>query len=184
MEAWPIEFAIRDGRAVTIRRLAEDDAEVACEVFPKTHTESDFLMYMPGEFDLSVEQEREWIRERNEKDNCLLLTVECDGRLVAFAGAESSKFKRQRHQAELGVTVVKEFWGQGLGRKLTECIVAWAAAHGLRKLTLRVHDDNLRAIALYQSLGFVEEGRLKEDMLRADGSYTDVIVMAKFLRHV
>ena len=117
---WPIEFALKDGRRVTIRRLVEDDAEAACEVFAKTHGESDFLMYMPGEFDLSVEQERDWIRERAENDNCLLLTVECDGRLVAFAGAESSKFKRQRHHAELGVTVLKECWGLGRGRELTE----------------------------------------------------------------
>ncbi len=179
LAAWPIEFALKDGRRVAIRPLTEGDAEVACEVFPLTHTESDFLMYLPGEFDLTVEQERTWIRERSENENCLLLTVECDGRLVAFAGAESSKFKRQQHHAELGVTVVKAFWGQGLGRRLTECIIAWAEARGLRKLYLRVYDDNQRAIALYQSFDFVEEGRLKEDMLRADGRYTDVIVMAK-----
>ncbi len=177
--AWPIELALKDGLRVTIRRLTEADAEAACEIFPETHVESDFLMYMPGEFDLSVEQEREWIRERAGNENCLLLTVECDGRLVAFAGAEPSKFKRQQHHAELGVTVVKEFWEQGLGRRLSECIIAWAEARGLRKLYLRVYDDNRPAIALYQSLGFVEEGRLKEDMLRADGRYTDVIVMAK-----
>lgn len=177
--AWSIEFSLTDGRRVTIRPLTEDDAEVACEVFPLTHTESDFLMYLPGEFDLTVEQERTWIRDRSGNENCLLLTVECDGRLVAFAGAEAPKFKRQRHHAELGVTVVQEFWGQGLGRRLTECIIAWAADRGLRKLYLRVYDDNLRALALYRSLGFVEEGRLKEDMLRADGSYTDVIVMAR-----
>lgn len=149
-------------------------------MFPKTHEESDFLLHFPGEFDLTVEQEREFIRERREKDNAVLLTVEVDGRLVAFAGAESSRFKRQQHHAELGVTVVKAFWGMGLGRKLTECIIAWARQRGLHKLYLRVYEHNVRASALYESLGFDEEGRLKDDVLRADGRYTDVIVMAKY----
>lgn len=179
LTTWPIEFRIEDGRRAAIRPLTEDDAEAVCRIFPETHAESDFLMYLPGEFDLTIEQEREWIRERIENENCLVLTVECDGRLVAFAGAESTKFRRARHQAELGITVVKECWGMGLGRRLTECIIAWATGQNLRKLYLRVFDDNERAIALYRSLGFIEEGRLREDMLRADGSYSDTIVMAR-----
>ena len=178
--SWPIEFQLKDGRRATIRLLTEDDAEVVCRVFPQAHRESDFLMYLPGEFDLTVEQEREWIRERIENKNSLVLTVECDGQLVAVAGAESAKFRRTRHQAELGITVVKAFWGMGLGRRLTECVIAWAEARGLRRLCLRVFDDNERAIALYRSLGFTEEGRLRGDMLRADGSYSDTIIMAKY----
>ena len=180
LKSWPLEFRLRGGGRVIIRPLTEADAEAACEMFPKTHEESDFLLHFPGEFDLSVEQEREFIRERREKDNAILLTAELDGRLVAFAGAESSTFKRQQHHAELGVTVVKEFWRMGLGRKLTECIIAWARHRGLHKLYLRVYEDNVRAVTLYESLGFTEEGRLKDDVLRADGRYTDVIVMAKY----
>lgn len=175
-----MEFTLRDGRLCVIRLLTADDAEAACDIFPRTHEESDFLLHFPGEFDLTVEQEREFIRERFEKENSTLLTAEVDGRLVAFAGAESTKFKRQQHHAELGVTVTKAFWAMGLGRKLTECLIDWARQRGLRKLYLRVYDDNERAIALYDSLGFAEEGRLRGDVLRADGRYTDVIVMAKY----
>ena len=68
----------------------------------------------------------------------------------------------------------------GLGRKMTECIVEWGRRQGLRKLYLRVFADNKHAIALYDSLGFIEEGRLKGDVLRGDGSYSDTIIMARF----
>ena len=55
----------------------------------------------------------------------------------------------------------------------------WGRAKGLRKMTLHVFVDNERAISLYLSFGFVEEGRLKGDGLRRDGSYSDTILMAK-----
>ncbi len=31
---------------------------------------------------------------------------------------------------------------------------------------------------MYESLGFVEEGRLREDALGADGQYRDTLIMA------
>lgn len=176
----PQHFLLKDWRPCIIRSLIESDAEEVRRLFPLSHTESDFLMYMPGEFDLTLEQEREFIRERTGKPGAMLIAAELDGRLVALGGAESLKFKRMRHHAELGVTVLKEFWGMGLGRKMTELIMEWGRRQGLRKLYLRVFDDNRRGIALYDSLGFIEEGRLKGDVLRCDGTYTDTIVMAKF----
>lgn len=173
----PIQFPLDSNRVCTIRLLTEDDAAEARRIFPISHGESDFLMYMPGEFDLSLEQEQAFIRERVENPRALLLCAELDGQLIALAGAQAPKYKRMAHQAELGITVLKEFWRQGLGRKLTLCIIEWANVEGLRKLTLRVFADNERAHALYRSLGFTQEGILKEDALRTDGSYSDTIVM-------
>lgn len=63
-----------------------------------------------------------------------------------------------------------------------DCLIDWAQSRKLRKLTLRVFADNDRAIATYRSLGFVEEGRLTDDILRGDGTYCDMILMAKFFQ--
>ncbi len=46
----------------------------------------------------------------------------------------------------------------------------------LHTLKLEVIEDNLRAINLYRSAGFKEEGRLKEFVFK-DGTWKDVIVM-------
>jgi RimJ/RimL family protein N-acetyltransferase len=61
-----------------------------------------------------------------------------------------------------------------------ERLVEWARQAGLRKLYLKVFSDNTRAIRLYESLGFVEEGRLKGDVLRGDGTYGDTLIMSHF----
>ncbi|MBI4718692.1 MAG: GNAT family N-acetyltransferase [Planctomycetes bacterium] len=180
VRALPRPVALKDGRTAVMRLLVEPDAGQVCAFFPRMHEESDFLNYFPGEWSLTVEQEREFIREHTGRAGAELLCVESDERIVALAGAHPPKFRRDAHHTEIGVAVSREFWGLGLGRALVGQLVGWGAHQGLRKMYLRVFDDNHRAIALYRSLGFVEEGRLKGDVLRADGRYSDSIVMARF----
>jgi ribosomal protein S18 acetylase RimI-like enzyme len=46
--------------------------------------------------------------------------------------------------------------GRGLGRTLTQGLVAWGANHGAKTAWLQVRDGNTAARALYRSLGFVD----------------------------
>lgn len=173
----PTEIILKNGRRATLRKLRESDAEEICRALPIAHRDSDFLAYLPGEFNLTIEQELDYIREHNKNPRAILLCAEEENRLAAFCGAKQVNFRRHAHQAEIGITVLKEFWGLGVGRALTQALVHWARDIGLRKLTLRVFDDNHRAIALYRSLGFIDEGRLRGDVLRVDGRYSDTIIM-------
>jgi len=178
----PREIQLKDGSRATLRRLCESDAEQVCVLLPKAHCESDFLNFMPGEFDWTPEREREFIREHDRQPHSIILCAERAGQLLALCGAKQVPFRRYAHQAEIGITVFKANWGIGLGRHMMEFLVAWSRSEGLRKLTLRVFDDNDRAIRLYRTLGFVEEGRVREDMLRTDGRYSDTIFMGLFNR--
>jgi len=68
-------------------------------------------------------------------------------------------------------------WGKGLGRACTKV----ALSHGFRELNLNriyltVLSTNERAIQLYQSLGFQEEGRLRQAQFK-NGRYIDVLIM-------
>lgn len=55
---FPVTFALADRRQCLLRGATEEDAAELCEFLPKTHTESDFLNYVPGEFDKTVEEEQ------------------------------------------------------------------------------------------------------------------------------
>ncbi len=173
-------FDLRDGRTCTIRAWGEDDAAQLVSVMPKMTAETDFLGYLPGEFKMTVEQEVEFIRNHHAKPQSWSVLSEIAGAIIAFAGGESQDRKRYAHHAEFGLAVARDYWGQGLGRKLTELAFEWGRRIGLHKLYLRVFDHNTRAIKLYESTGFVEEARLKDDLLRGDGTYGDTIVMARY----
>jgi ribosomal protein S18 acetylase RimI-like enzyme len=73
------------------------------------------------------------------------------------------RYSRQTHRphADLErVAVPVGYQGRGIGRALTEGLVASARRAGIEVLTLDARGDNERALALYRSLGFNEYGRL------------------------
>jgi RimJ/RimL family protein N-acetyltransferase len=174
----PLTFDLEDGRRCLIRPMTEDDAEALCAFLPAAHRESDFLNDLPGEFTKTVAAEKEFIRDHNAKPCSVSMLAEVDGRIAGIAGGAAQEKKRYAHHAEIGLAVAKAYWGQGIGRKLMERLMLWGRRAALRKLYLKVFHDNDRAIALYRSLGFVEEARLVEDVLRADGTYGDTLIMS------
>lgn len=180
--ALPREIRLKNAMTATLRRLEESDAEQVCRLLPIAHRESDFLNFLPGEFDWPPDREREFIRDHQRQAHSIIICAERDGELLALCGAKQIPFRRFAHQSEVGITVFRQYWGLGLGRVMMEYIIAWSRVDGLRKLMLRVFEDNTRAINLYRSLGFAEEGRLLEDVLRADGSYSDTVFMGLFHR--
>ena len=86
-----------------------------------------------------------------------------------------------RHVGELGMSVVKAYWGQGVGSLLLDTLLSWARQTDIvRKINLRVRSDNGRAVALYERKGFVVEGTLTKEMF-VDGEYYDLLAMGRSL---
>ncbi len=74
--------------------------------------------------------------------------AEVNGRIVVGLGSNGSEPVRIRHIGEFGVTVSKDSWGVGIGTELIGALIDWAKNTGLiRKINLRVHQDNVRAIS-------------------------------------
>jgi ribosomal protein S18 acetylase RimI-like enzyme len=67
---------------------------------------------------------------------------------------------------------------RGIGRRLIEATLAAADAAKFSRVELTVNADNERAIRLYKSHGFVEEGR-KRSARFLEGQFQDVLVMGR-----
>jgi len=75
------------------------------------------------------------------------------------------RYRRPTHRphADLErVAVARDRQGSGVGRALTEALVATARAAGVEQLTLDLRADNSVALALYEALGFRVYGRLTD----------------------
>jgi RimJ/RimL family protein N-acetyltransferase len=110
----------------------------------------------------------------------LALVAEVDDRVVGQLAVHRRPGRYELHVGEVSLTVHRDHRDQGLGRALLETAADWARAVRLRKLALGVFPDNLRAIALYRSVGFVEEGLLCAHV-RIGGEERDLIVMGLLL---
>jgi ribosomal protein S18 acetylase RimI-like enzyme len=81
------------------------------------------------------------------------------------------------HRGSLGMGVIPEFRGKGIGRRLIEVTLAAARAKGLARIDLQVREDNIPAVSLYERVGFVIEG-VHRNAYSVDGSYFNLVSMA------
>jgi RimJ/RimL family protein N-acetyltransferase len=77
--------------------------------------------------------------------------------------------------------IVRAYRGRGLGTRLINATLEAAFGAGFVRVELDVHADNARAISLYERVGFVREGIVR-DAVYVDGEYRDAITMALIRR--
>ncbi len=151
---------LKNGKEVLLRNGDRPDGLSVYEVFNAAHAETDYLLSYPDENSFDPEQEAQFLEEKTNSPDEIEIIAIIDGKVVGTAGitAVVRKYKL-KHRAELGVSVLKEYWGLGLGRALTEACIQCAKEAGYTQLELDVVAENEAAVSLYQSLGFVEFGR-------------------------
>ena len=160
--AVPSPWTLRDGRSVTVRRAVPDDAQRILEHVNRVAAEGVYIM--TERLRHSLEEEREILRGFDGQAGLFLVALVAD-ELVATADFRRGAQAKNAHTASLGIAIRKELRGLGLGRAMLEEGIRWARSVGIRKLTLGVFATNEPAIRLYRSLGFVEEGRLRGQVI-------------------
>ena len=74
--------------------------------------------------------------------------------------------------------ILKNYWDQGLGRRLLEIILNHACQVGITRIEASVRTVNERAVRMYQQAGFVIEGTRKHAAL-IDGIFYDEYYIAR-----
>jgi RimJ/RimL family protein N-acetyltransferase len=103
-----------------------------------------------------------------------------NNRVVGWCDIFPENNPRQSHRGGLGMGLIPEFRGKGIGSQLLSAVLDHAKKFGLEKVELHVYTSNVAAIALYKKFGFEEEGLMKK-YRKVDGQYFDCLAMAKFL---
>lgn len=83
----------------------------------------------------------------------------------------------RRHSGVLGIGLLPAFRHRGIGARLLSAAISFAWSRGLQRIELTVREDNTRAKALYERLGFEPEGIKRQSMLVA-GRFYDCHAMA------
>lgn len=163
-----------------IREATEADAARLIAYMDELAQEPDVTLPLrPGTFQITLEQEREWIRQHNEQDNALLLLVEAQGEIVGVLHCQGSPDLFTRHNVTMGVSLRKDYRGRGIGTQLIRRCLEWARSKGyIRRVQLEVFAYNEEAIQLYERLGFETEGwRIQAYYI--DDHYVDTYLMSQ-----
>lgn len=82
------------------------------------------------------------------------IVAEADGKVVGYAGAWL--ILEEGHITNIAVD--EAYRGLGIGLKVTQALLQYAANMGVQYMTLEVRRSNLVAQSLYKKLGFLELG--------------------------
>lgn len=171
-------ITLKDGRTCVLRNGTEQDGAAALDVFLCAHAQTDYLRTYPDEGGLNDEQEARFLQEKTESADEIEIVAEIDGVIVGSGGIERvGSCEKVRHRAEFGVSILRAYWGLGIGRALTQACVDCAKKAGYAQLELDVVAENERAIALYQSLGFVEYGRNPYGFRSRTSGWQELVLM-------
>lgn len=142
--------------------------------------ETDNLSFDQYTFNISPEKEARFI-DRFAKSERDVMLIALDGDKVVGNGIiECERARRYSHRATLSITVLRDYWGQGIGSRLMEMMVDLSRSHNIDVISLEVRADNSRAIALYEKFGFDRIGKYKK-FFKINGSFYDALLMQLLL---
>ncbi|WP_026514838.1 GNAT family N-acetyltransferase [Butyrivibrio sp. LB2008] len=169
---------LKNGREALLRNGEFADGEAVFVNFNETHAETDYLLSYPDENSFDAQQEAEFLKEKTESPNEIEIVAVVDGVVAGTAGIEAvgAKYKL-KHRAELGIAILKEYWGLGIGKALMEACIECAKDAGYTQLELNVVAENERAVSLYKKMGFVEYGRNPRGFNSRVSGYQEIVYM-------
>ena len=177
-----MNYILKNGKSVTIRKPVVDDAEGIISVISTADKETLFLARNPGEFKATTEKEREMITEVLDSTDRAWFVVEADGKLVGQCSVGLvNHYQRYRHRAGVAFVLLKEYCNMGIGGKMMEECLTWCKDHNITQVELDVVKSNDTAIKMYQSFGFEIVGTIPNALRYMDGTYADEYNMVKLL---
>jgi len=129
----------------------------------------------------NLKKEKEWFLNYEKAKNKIFFTICDNARPIGFMGL--SNIDKTNKNADVFIAIGEdEYRGKGIGK----IVMKWIIDYGFKKLKLHkinlgVIKDNVPAVKLYKSVGFVVEGQMKDEVF-CKGKYYDFLSMAIFNR--
>jgi ribosomal protein S18 acetylase RimI-like enzyme len=163
--------------APSIRKARRDDAPLLAAAERSIASVPGQLASTPDEID--DDTVRKMILDLNDRGRGNYLVAEHAGMIVGHAFLEPLSLAATSHVVRLAIAVHEGHQRRGVGRALMNDLLRWARSNPrIEKVELQVRSSNDRAIALYRSLGFVEEGRKTRRLKIGPNEYLDDVYMA------
>ena len=118
------------GMNIIYREVEASDAAELLKYNSKVGGETDYLSFGADSFNISAESEARFInRFKSSAKNLMLVALDGD-RIIANASVERNRIPRYSHRAELSITVLREYWGRGIGTAMMQRLIEFSRDSG------------------------------------------------------
>jgi L-amino acid N-acyltransferase YncA len=171
--ALPTQIVLDDER-LTLRYLEATDREAILAFAAELPTHD--LLFLRRDI-TRPDQVDEWLREAATGQVVTILAIR-GTEIVGYATVASEGLAWTRHVRELRVMVAAPLRGKKLGHVLTAGAFAVAREQGAKKMLAQMTVDQGGAIAVFKSLGFDQEARLRGQVIDREGKLHDLLIMS------
>lgn len=171
------EIELKNGDLLRLDEPSVNDAADMISYAKKVGDETDNLTFDGADFKITVEQEEAVILKHQSENNHLILLAKINNEIIGMLSISGSNRKRCKHIGEFGISILKKHWGKQIGTIMLTEMITWAKNEGhLSKINLSVLKQNVRAVKLYERLGFKHEGVRSRASFQG-GKYLDTYLM-------
>jgi len=174
-------FTTKSGTSATLRYTQWSDLRDLLDYINQLSTEDTFVRFS-GE-QQSLEDEARYLAStfiQMEMRKAVYLVCVIDGKLAGYSGvnAQPELKKRGEHVGLFGISVAKDFRGEGIGFEMMTTVIQEATVQmaDLKLIHLECFASNINALKLYQKIGFKEVGRIPKFAFHK-GIYDDEVQM-------
>ncbi|NQT49847.1 GNAT family N-acetyltransferase [Candidatus Kuenenbacteria bacterium] len=127
----------------------------------------------------TLKKETAWFANYQKDKNKIFFTICDNSKPIGFIGL--SNISKTNKNADLFIAIGDDdYRGKGVGKIAMKWIIKYGfEKQKLHKINLGVIKDNIPAVKLYQSLGFIIEGEMKDEVF-FKGKFYNFLFMAIF----
>ena len=141
-----------NGHELLLRNANEDDAQVLIDYLKITAVETPYLIKELEEINLTLEEEKAFIRMNNESDHSELILGFLDGEYIGNCSIMGNSRMRYKHRATVGIALYLKYTNMGIGTIMFEKMIEIAYEKGIEQLELEVVASNQTGLALYKKI--------------------------------
>lgn len=158
--------------SILIRRLKDSDYPAIAEFF-------DDLDVVAQTSQIPYVTQEHWREQMKPSEQRINLIADMNGKAIGHLALLPRPKQREKHIADLAISIHSEHHGQGVGSQLMAAALELADNWlNMIRIELQVYSDNDAGIALYKKFDFNIEGEHKYASF-SEGRYRHLLTMAR-----
>lgn len=175
-------ITLKNGQAAVFKTPDIEDAAMLLHYITTASAETDFLTRSPEDWgSVGVRDEEHWLENIRNSPYTTYIACYIEGRVVGACEIRFNGDFKHRHRASIGIAILRECWGLGIGSEMFREMIELARLHDVEILELSFIEGNSRARALYEKFGFRVLSMRPNTFKLRNGTYLNEYYMQKIL---